>query len=315
MPLLNSGITLSQSLYLATGIACRTLRPTRYFMNTMLTSPTSMALDCDKKRFNRSALSVACILIVKSRSLVACSPIFGIAATGGRAWSSVTSLMSCAQIVGNPVSTPDPPASPVKAALLFNRRRRVIPSPLARPAAPVPIPDIVIFLSVGLAPLKGPYVDGLCGVVDAAAAAHQWQDARTELLHADHEIVKGQHHAAHTRHGGQFVEHARDRDVGADEHTLIGRQLLDAEGPAPVRLGVRILGRIVFRLSVAPGQRLDIGAGLVMLPFRHRRGIGLVGDDHLQDQGTAIASGFSRRLDETRDTRRHRSRLTDPAAS
>src|SRR6266446_8803504 len=145
-------------------------------MNTMLTSPTSMALDCDKKRFNRSALSVACILIVKPRSLVACSPIFGIAATGGPAWSSVTSLMSCAQIVGNPVNAPDPPASPAKAALLFNRRRRAIS--VARPAAPVRCSDIVIFLSVVLAPPKGPFGDGLRGAANVAPAAHQWQDAR-----------------------------------------------------------------------------------------------------------------------------------------
>src|SRR6266404_3958177 len=304
---MNSGITLSQSLYLATGIACRTLRPTRYFMNTMLTSPTSMALDCDKKRFNRSALSVACILIVKPRSLLACSPIFGIAATGGPAWSKVTSLMSCAQIVGNPVSTPDPPASPAKAALPFNSRRRVTRGPLARSAAPVPLPDIVIFLSVGWMPR-------LCGAANVAAAAHQWQDARAELLHADHEIIKGQHHAAHPRHRSHFVEHPRDRGVGADEHALIGRQLLDAEGPAPVRLRIRILVGIVFRLSIAPGQRLDIGAGFVMLPLRHRRGIGLVGNDHLQDQGAAVAPGFSRRIDKTRDTRSHRPRLIDPAA-
>jgi len=33
--------------------------------------------------------------------LVACSPICGIAATGGPAWSNVTSLMFCAQIKGS----------------------------------------------------------------------------------------------------------------------------------------------------------------------------------------------------------------------
>src|ERR1700730_1147170 len=69
----------SQYLYLLSGIACSTLRPTRYLMNTMLTSPTSIALDCDRKRFNRSAFSVACIWIVKPNSLLACSSIFGIA--------------------------------------------------------------------------------------------------------------------------------------------------------------------------------------------------------------------------------------------
>src|SRR4029077_17640088 len=226
----------------------------------------------DKKRFNRSALSVACILIVKPRSLLACTPIFGIAATGGPAWSSVTSLMSCAQIVGNPVNAPDPPESPAKAALLFNRRRRVIPGPFARSAAPVPSPDIVIFLSVSSEPPNGLFANGLRGTADAAAAAHQGQDARAELLHADHEIIKGQHHAAHTGYCAHLVEHARDRGVRADEDTLIGRELLDAKGSAPVGLRIRILVRVVFRLSVAPGQRLDIGAGLVIFPFRRRRG-------------------------------------------
>jgi hypothetical protein len=32
----------SQYLYLLSGIACSTSRPTKYFMNTMLTSPTSI---------------------------------------------------------------------------------------------------------------------------------------------------------------------------------------------------------------------------------------------------------------------------------
>src|SRR6516165_5001331 len=114
----------SQYLYLLTGMACNTLRPTRYFMNTMLTSPTSIALDCDRKRFNKSTFSVACILIVKPRSLVACSPIFGIAATGGPAWSRVMSLISCAQIIGNPASTPDPAESPANAALPLSKPRR-----------------------------------------------------------------------------------------------------------------------------------------------------------------------------------------------
>ena len=129
-----------------------------------------------------------------------------------------------------------------------------------------------------------------------AAAAHQRQDAGAELLHADDEIVEGQHDAAHAGHGGQLVEHAGDRGVGADEHALIGRQLVDAEGPAPVRRCIGVLARVVLGLGVAPGQRLEVGAGLVVLPFRHRRGVGLVGDDHLQDQRAAIAAGLGRRL-------------------
>src|ERR1700720_1860017 len=128
-------MTLSQSLYLPIGIACSTLRPTRYFMKTMLTSPTSIALDCDRKRFSRSVLSVACILIVKPRSLVACSliPCSSAWAVGER--SSARSLGSPAHVV---------------------------------------------------------------------AAVHQRQDAGAELLHADNKIVKGQHHAAHSRHRGHL---------------------------------------------------------------------------------------------------------------
>jgi hypothetical protein len=72
----------------------------------MLTPPTSIALDCDRKRFNKSALSVACIRTVKPRSFVACSPICGMAATGGPACTKVTSLTFCAQIVGKPPMRP-----------------------------------------------------------------------------------------------------------------------------------------------------------------------------------------------------------------
>jgi len=92
----------------------------------MLTSPTSIALDCDRKRFNRSAFSVACMRIVKPRSLVACAPICGIAATGGPAWTNVTSLTSCAQIVGKPANAPDPAAMPAAAeAVLISLRREM----------------------------------------------------------------------------------------------------------------------------------------------------------------------------------------------
>src|SRR3984893_10017912 len=48
VPLVKRGMVWSQYLYLLSGIACSTSRPTKYFMNTMLTSPTSIALDCDR---------------------------------------------------------------------------------------------------------------------------------------------------------------------------------------------------------------------------------------------------------------------------
>ena len=104
------------------------------------------------------------------------------------------------------------------------------------------------------------------------------------MLHADDEVIEGQHDAADAEDRGHLVRHLRDRRIGTDKHALVGRQSVDAEGPAPVRLSEGVLARIVVRLRIAPGQRFDIGAGLVVLPFCHRRRIGLVGDDHLQDQ-------------------------------
>jgi hypothetical protein len=66
---------------------------------------------------------------VKPRSFVACSPIRGIAVTGAPAWRSTTSLMFCAQIVGNPPML-DPSAAPLTAAAPFNKRRRDTRVPL-----------------------------------------------------------------------------------------------------------------------------------------------------------------------------------------
>ena len=86
---------------------------------------------------------------------------------------------------------------------------------------------------------------------------------RAELLHTDYEIIKGQHHAAHARHGCHLVKHLRNRCVGADKHALVGWQMVDSEGFAPVGLRVGILARVVFGLRVAPSQCLEVGAGLV----------------------------------------------------
>ena len=94
----------------------------------MLTSAQSIALDCDRKRFSRSAFSVACIWTVKPRSLVACSAMAGMAVTGGPAWFSTTSLMFCAQMVGKPLSAPDPAADAAAAAAPCSSRRRVGPA-------------------------------------------------------------------------------------------------------------------------------------------------------------------------------------------
>src|SRR5471030_1563492 len=90
-------------------------------------SAQSMALDCDRKRFSRSAFSDACICTVKPRSLLACSAMAGIAVTGGPAWCSTMSLMFCAQMVGKPVIAPDPIAAPVTAAVVFSSALRETP--------------------------------------------------------------------------------------------------------------------------------------------------------------------------------------------
>ena len=97
-------------------------RPGRYFSHTMLISAQSIALDCDSSRFSRSAFSEACICTVNPSSLLACSAIFEIAVTGGPAWRSVTSLMFCAQIVGNPRVAPLPMAVPARAEVMKERR-------------------------------------------------------------------------------------------------------------------------------------------------------------------------------------------------
>ena len=112
-PLVNSGMVLSQSLALATGMVCRMSRPIRYRMKVRLISAQSMAEDCDRNRFSRSALSDACIWTVNPRSLLACAAIAGIAVTGGPACRRTISLIFWAQMVGNPVMAPEPMAAPV----------------------------------------------------------------------------------------------------------------------------------------------------------------------------------------------------------
>jgi hypothetical protein len=62
---------------------------------------------------------------VKPRSLLACSAIAGMAVTGGPAWFSTTSLMFCAQMVGKPLTAPDPTANPAAALAPRNTLRRV----------------------------------------------------------------------------------------------------------------------------------------------------------------------------------------------
>ena len=58
----------------------------------------------------------------------------GAAVTGGPAWRSTTSLMFCAQMVGKPVSAPDPAARPSAAEAPFRRLRRLRLGRLSWPA-------------------------------------------------------------------------------------------------------------------------------------------------------------------------------------
>src|ERR1700753_1678342 len=84
-------------------------------------SQQSITLDCDSRRLSRAAFSAACICTVKPSSFEACSAIEGIAGTGGPAWRSTTSLMFCAQIVGNPLTAP----LQIAARASFSTARRV----------------------------------------------------------------------------------------------------------------------------------------------------------------------------------------------
>jgi len=47
------------------------------------------------------------------------------------------------------------------------------------------------------------------------------------------------HHATDARHCGHLVQHLGDRSVRADKHALVGRQMVDSQRFAAVRLRVR----------------------------------------------------------------------------
>src|SRR5882757_5296053 len=52
-------------------------------------------------------------------------------------------------------------------------------------------------------------------------ALHQRLDALAELLHADQEVVEGEHDALGGGHGGAFVEQAGHRGIGADQRAQV----------------------------------------------------------------------------------------------
>ncbi len=127
-------------------------------------------------------------------------------------------------------------------------------------------------------------------LVDEVATAHQWQDAGAELLHADDEVVEGHHHAAHTRHRRHLVEHARDARIAAHQraHVDVHRPFRRGE-LADIGGGVVLVGRTLVH---QPADRVDIDAVIVRLPLGHGRLVGLVGDDHREDQRAAVAPEF-----------------------
>src|ERR1700760_4348818 len=133
--------------------------------------------------------------ILMPRSLLACAPICGITEKDWPTWVSVTSWMCCAQIVGKPVIAPDPAATPATAAPLFNRLRRVTPD---------------LFGSSDMS-FSRPFLKAS----HMGAAFHARLDVLAELLHADDEIVEGQHDALEIGNLRDFVQHARDAFVGA----------------------------------------------------------------------------------------------------
>lgn len=54
-------------------------------------------------------------------------------------------------------------------------------------------------------------------------AAHQLLDTGAELLHADEEVVECLHDAPHAGNRAQFVQHARDIGIGANQHAALRR--------------------------------------------------------------------------------------------
>src|SRR5690242_18891218 len=86
----------------------------------------SMVVGWVSERLSCTSSVIACMVILKPRSLLACSPISLIAAYEPPACTRVTSLAFCAQTVGKPhdaVAAAAPPA----AARLRRLRREKLP--------------------------------------------------------------------------------------------------------------------------------------------------------------------------------------------
>src|SRR5690606_31448306 len=77
---------------------------------------------------------------------------------------------------------------------------------------------------------------------------------------------------------------------------------------------VEIRRRVLARLSVAPREGIDVDAGLVVLPFRQCRGVGLVGDHQDQDHGAAVPAGALVLGDDASHARRDRPGIVDSGA-
>ena len=98
----------------------------------------SMVFGCVSERLSCTSSVIACITILKPRSLLAWSPISLIAAYEPPAWTSVTSLVFCAQTVGNPVTAWVAAIAPPAAAPL-RRSRRLIRFMSRPPFRPRPV--------------------------------------------------------------------------------------------------------------------------------------------------------------------------------
>jgi len=129
-PFVKSGIVWSQYLYFARGIAAAHCGRRGIFIKVM-----PDITDIDRTRLRQKAVQQIGAfgrlhLDRETEILVACSPICGIAATGGPAWSNVTSLDVLRPDQGKPLKPPEPAAKPAPANAPAITRRRVVLGPV-----------------------------------------------------------------------------------------------------------------------------------------------------------------------------------------
>src|SRR5258708_15871789 len=97
------------------------------------------------------------------------------------------------------------------------------------------------------------------------AAAHQGLDALAELFDANDKIVEGQHNAGEAVDFSHLVEQTCHGGVRADQpRAAVGQGLAPADAAGRGIVGGVLVGA---GLGAAPAQRLEIDAGLLMLPL------------------------------------------------